>query len=71
MPTPNKIHLGPNLRGRLSLHRYDLTDLVYMTNADMVDWINVRINDIMGDRKERFVPALMIIAAMAKELDGI
>jgi len=33
MPTPNKIHLGPNLRGRLSLHRYDLTDLVYMTNA--------------------------------------
>jgi hypothetical protein len=65
MSTPNKIHLGPNLRGRISQHRYDLTNLVYMTNADMVDWINFRVNL----KKERFIPALML--ALTKELDGI
>jgi hypothetical protein len=36
-----------------------------MTNADMVDWINFRVNL----KKERFIPALML--ALTKELDGI
>lgn len=73
MSTHNKQLGCPiNLTGRIGKPRYDLTDLVYRTNADIVDWINSRVfyAEYFGGRNSNLI-VISILAQIQIEIDSI